>query len=468
MRVGELLRTPELSVTVAVVGDLDAAVEWVHAIDLFPASEYMSRGEIALTSGQWWPAVSADRYVDDLVTAGVVALGFGLTSTITDLPAQLMGACDARGLTLFLVPVDVPFIRVVKSFVRAQRRTWERPLRRHLEYYRTFVAALREDRSLGSMLSTLSSGLDGRIGLVADRERYGVDSTAGLHPIALVSEGVVDAELFSERDPATFTVEQQAVLSVGLPFIALEIERIRSVKRTVDVYTRELFTWLRTDDHDADAIAARLLSLGIGGTADLVVIAVDHPDSDAVLLAVRREAGSAAAAASLDDSVLVCVEGAAIADRLLAGLPRGARAGRGTSGAPERLRLSLIQAEHALSLARRSGPGTVIGADDLNSPSAVVYSEASDLIRETAVALLQPLRDYDDDRGGQLLHTLEVFLRSGGRLSAAANELYVHPNTLRHRVQIIEDITGRSLDSTRDRTDFHLAIALAGPGTRDA
>jgi len=149
---------------------------------------------------------------------------------------------------------------------------------------------------------------------------------------------------------------------------------------------------------------------------------------------------------------------------VLAGLPRGASAGRGSSGPAERLRLSLIQAEHALSLARRAGAGAVIGPDELNSPSAIMYSEASELIRETGAALLRPLRDYDETRGGQLLHTLEVFLRTGGRHSVAASELYVHPNTLRHRVQIIEDITGRSLDSTRDRTDFDLALALAEQG----
>jgi len=464
VRVRELLADPGLSLTVAVSGDVDAQIEWVHAIDRYPASEFMSGGEVALTSGQWWPETSADTYVRDLVEAHVIALGFGLTTTISDLPSELLAACELHGLTFFLVPIEVPFIRVIKSFVRAERRVWERPLRRHLDYYRTFVAALREDRSLGSMLASLSSGLGSTIGLVADRETYGVDTTDGLFPIPLASEGVIDAELFSELDPDSFSVEQEAVLSVGIPFIALEIERIRSVKRTVDGYTRELFTWLRSDDHDAVSILARLNSLGIERTQDLAIAAVWHPDPDAVLLAVRREGGSSAVAARLDDAVLVCTAGTDAAERLIEGLPRGASAGRGAAGTAERLRLSLIQAEHALSLARRAGPGTVIGADELNSPSTVMYSEASELIRETGAALLRPLRDYDETRGGQLLHTLEVFLRTGGRLSVAANELYVHPNTLRHRVQLIEDITSRNLDSTRDRTDFDIALALAAQG----
>ncbi|WP_166426686.1 helix-turn-helix domain-containing protein [Labedella populi] len=466
MKVGELLGEPGLSLTVAVHGDLDASIEWVHAIDRFPASEFISAGDVALTSGQWWPAVSADAYVRDLADAGVLALGFGLTSTVTDLPSHLVTACERGGLTLFLVPVEVPFVRVIKSFVAAQRRVWERPLRRHLDYYETFVAALREDRSLGSMLESLSSGLGSPIGLVADRETFGVDSTDGMHAIPLLSEGVLDAELFSTLEPGSFSVEQRAVLSVGVPFIALEIERIRSVRRAVDGYTRELFTWLRSGEQDEVSVLARLRSLGVEEVDGLAVVAVWNPDPEAVLLATRRAAGQHAAAAPFDDAVLVCVSGEDVIARLTQGLPSTASAGVGSAGGPGRLRLSLIQAEHALALARRSGPGSIVGADELNSPSTVLYSQASDLMRETGAALLAPLREYDGARGGQLMQTLEVFLRTGGRWSIAASELYIHPNTLRHRVQLIEQITGRSLDSTRDRTDFDIAIELAAQSSR--
>lgn len=461
MKVKELLADPALALTVAVSGNLEATIGWVHSIDRYPASEFMTGGEVALTSGQWWPTISAETYVADLVEAKVLALGFGLTNTYTDLPSELLAACESQGMTLFLVPIEVSFMKVVKAFVQAQRRTWERPLRRHLDYYESFVAALREDRSLGSMLESLGNGLGTRVGLVADHEIYGVSSTEELHPIPLLSEGIIDAELFSELDPDAFSVEQLAVLSVAAPFIALEIERIRSVRRTVDSYTRELFTWLRTDDHDAMSILSRLQSLGLTGTGELAIVAVWHSDLDSVRLAVRRIAGDrVAVAARLDDIVLICVEGPEAISGLEPALPRGAAAGFGTAGAAAHLRLSLIQAEHALALARRSGPGTIVHADDLNSPSSVLLSQSSELMRETAAALLAPLRDYDEARGGQLLHTLEVFLQTGGRWSVAATELYIHPNTLRHRVQLIEQITHRSLDSTRDRTDLDLALAL--------
>jgi purine catabolism regulator len=464
VKVSELLAEPGLSLTIAARGDLEAEVEWVHSIDWYPASEFITGGEVALTSGKWWPATSSSDYVRDLVDANVVALGFGLSTAVNELPAELLAECERYGLTFFLVPVEVPFIRIIKSFVQTQRSVWERPLRRHMDFYQKFVAALREDRSLGSMLESLSTGLGATIGLIADREIYGVESVEGMHAIPLANEGVVDADLLSRIDPTDFTVEQLAVLSVGAPFIALEIERIRSVRRTVDGYTRELFAWLRSDERDEVSIVARLHSLAVAETDDLAIAAVWHPDLDAVLLAARRAAESHIAAARFDDAVLICVAGADVMDRLVAGLPRDATAGLGSRGGAGRLRLSLIQAEHALAMARRGGPGTVVGADEMNSPSTVLYSQASELMRETGAALLRPLNEYDATRGGQLLHTVEVFLRTGGRWSVAANELYIHPNTLRHRLQLVEQITGRSLDSTRDRTDFDIALALASNG----
>lgn len=178
---------------------------------------------------------------------------------------------------------------------------------------------------------------------------------------------------------------------------------------------------------------------------------------------MRRELGASAVAARMDAIVLVCLSDtdATPIGQLTKALPATARTGVGSVGEPDRLRLSLIQAEHALQLASRMDPGAVVEAADLNSPSSILRSAPSDLVRETSEALLRPLREYDETRGGQLLRTLAVFLDVGGRLGLAANELYVHPNTLRHRIEIIEDITGRSLERTRDRTDFDIAISIA-------
>ena len=55
------------------------------------------------------------------------------------------------------------------------------------------------------------------------------------------------------------------------------------------------------------------------------------------------------------------------------------------------------------------------------------------------------LGEYDRQRQAQLTRTLEEFLRQRGNISATAQALYVHPNTLRQRLRRIEELTGISI-----------------------
>jgi purine catabolism regulator len=58
------------------------------------------------------------------------------------------------------------------------------------------------------------------------------------------------------------------------------------------------------------------------------------------------------------------------------------------------------------------------------------------------------IANYDTERQTSLLATLEEFLRRRGNISATAQSLYVHPNTLRQRLRRIMEISG--LDLRRD------------------
>ena len=58
------------------------------------------------------------------------------------------------------------------------------------------------------------------------------------------------------------------------------------------------------------------------------------------------------------------------------------------------------------------------------------------------------IAEYDRQRSTALLKTLEEFLRRRGNISATAEALYVHPNTLRQRLRRIGELSG--LDLRRD------------------
>jgi DNA-binding PucR family transcriptional regulator len=63
---------------------------------------------------------------------------------------------------------------------------------------------------------------------------------------------------------------------------------------------------------------------------------------------------------------------------------------------------------------------------------------------------------YDEQRSTALLKTLEEFLHRRGSISATAEALYVHPNTLRQRLRRIQELSGIDL-----RRDDWLLVEIA-------
>jgi GAF domain-containing protein len=77
-------------------------------------------------------------------------------------------------------------------------------------------------------------------------------------------------------------------------------------------------------------------------------------------------------------------------------------------------------------------------------------------IRDAHRDAVARVADYDRQRQTALLRTLEEFLRRRGNISATAEALYVHPNTLRQRLRRIGELSGLDL-----RKDDWLMVEIA-------
>ncbi|SEF36369.1 PucR C-terminal helix-turn-helix domain-containing protein [Amycolatopsis pretoriensis] len=73
---------------------------------------------------------------------------------------------------------------------------------------------------------------------------------------------------------------------------------------------------------------------------------------------------------------------------------------------------------------------------------------------------LGPLLAHDEERGTDLVHTAEVFLRAGRRKTPAAEELTIHPNTLYQRLDRITALLGEGWQDGDRALDVHLALRL--------
>lgn len=71
---------------------------------------------------------------------------------------------------------------------------------------------------------------------------------------------------------------------------------------------------------------------------------------------------------------------------------------------------------------------------------------------------IKMLAAYDKQRQTSLIRTLETFLEHGGSVTESAHILYIHRNTLSHRVNRIKDLCGLDLREPLERFNLYLAV----------
>jgi DNA-binding PucR family transcriptional regulator len=71
---------------------------------------------------------------------------------------------------------------------------------------------------------------------------------------------------------------------------------------------------------------------------------------------------------------------------------------------------------------------------------------------------LGALVDHDRDHHSELVHTLTVYLDSGGNYDRTADSLIIHRSTLRYRLGRIRELSGRDLTDADSRLNLHIAV----------
>lgn len=131
-------------------------------------------------------------------------------------------------------------------------------------------------------------------------------------------------------------------------------------------------------------------------------------------------------------------------------------AGVGSPGPLEHLPLSLAESLTALDAARRGGG--VVHAADLATFQALLGRLDREQLAPFTEQIARPLSDYDAAHGTRLTETLRTFLDMGGAVGATSRTLFLHPNTLRHRLSRIESLTGRDPMRFEDRVALAVAV----------
>jgi GAF domain-containing protein/sugar diacid utilization regulator len=137
-------------------------------------------------------------------------------------------------------------------------------------------------------------------------------------------------------------------------------------------------------------------------------------------------------------------------------------------------RLSAAHAEaHAVlgALQALARHGEAADRAALGTAGMLLGAMESPFAAQLLAAQLGPLLAYDRRRGTQLVPTAWTFLENDGSLAAAAKALHIHVNTLRQRLDRIDNLLGDSWRRGGRSLDVHVALRLwrlqsAGVGGR--
>jgi hypothetical protein len=508
----ELLGIPHLGfVPVVPPPAAPLRVRRVYTTDLPDPGRYLDGGELVLTSTTWYDEPrDADVFVAALAGAGAAALVAG-TACVGELPEALTHACERHGLALFTVGDEVSFAAVTETVLAALAGPAYRSP--GAELHRGLVASMASGagpeglvevfaRATGmssAVLSATGRPTAGSVPAVPDHhlDRAHRDAlSAGAFPSVQTLPGGAKLTFFpvqspvAQRPPAAYLAASgdfrdwaPGVADAAAEVCALlAMDRVgRQERRRIEErLLRETVGLVR--DGRAEEAEGRLRSLGLDPGAPLTAVYVSTTGSPygaelaAVVLdeVVDRLPGCSAPIAE-EDGYLMLVPAAeaepdrpreltaTAADRLAPLLGHGwAAIGTGSpaTGAAG-LRRSLQEAHHAQRIARL-GTGTVRTATEADLSShllllASVPDEVRVLYRERLIGVLER---YDAEHRSDLVGTLAAFLDASGSWHRCAEQLHVHVNTLRYRLQRVEQLTGHGVGTLRERVDFCLALSM--------
>ncbi|MDH6198570.1 purine catabolism regulator [Mycobacterium frederiksbergense] len=464
-------------------------IRWVTVTEMVDPAPYLLGDELILTLGISWPEPTSPEittFMERVASAGVSAVGTSVAPALqhTEIPVALVEAARRFNLPLIEIPLRTTFRSVAEYVVDRQVADRYAVARRTLEVHEALTDALLSRQGLDGLIARLRTMLDAPVALIdfhgnvlaatptgevwptgeilAARSRLQFGSVvAGVtcYPVSVANHNVA---FVCTRGGA----ETQDVVRFALGLVALEFSRLQAERNGRRELVGEVIEDLVHGDVSDTAGANRLARWGVDTQAGnrVVLARVACPPErlhDVPWNGDRFLPGGVGqyVVALVSDVIALVVSERVDVERLTCGmrehLGRLGPVSIGLGGVypgVTGLRMSWYEAQEALS----HGPG-------VNQPAPVSMSRL--LLANLKVPLgslgeemLRPLLEYDREHESCLVETLRAFVEHDCQVSQASEAMYVHRNTFRYRMQLIEKLTDRDLTSFADLVNLYLAI----------
>ena len=493
-------------------GSAERRIRWVHISELEDPTPFLSGGELLLTTGINLTSAARQRgFVRKLADRDVAGLGFGTGFDHSKLPEALVDEAEARGLPLFEVPYEMPFIALTERAFTSLVNEGYSVLERGIEVHALLEGLVLAERGLDEIMRAIAESISGAALLLDDRGRElarhpqerGLSSSAAALIRSEVSKRAEAGRLamfVAETGPLAgravavpvpvggtgagghwLVVARRAgeagdldrlIARHAAMVVALELMRERAIGETERRLAGDVLAEALGGNLGSDELRGRLLPFGIDGRAAVLLYDLDAAPEDPEALSVALRGAGVPAIVAINGAAgrpLLCAivdpedrDPIDLAREGLSALDRGrrVRAAASRPGPVGSLRRAFHEARCALeatALANGSAPD-VASHRDLGAFTLLLSLQDDDALRTYADNLLAPIEDGEGDYGPELLRSLEAFIERNGQWERAARDLYCHRHTLRYRIRRIEELTGRDLGQAQDRIELWLAL----------
>ncbi|HEY7125820.1 MAG TPA: PucR family transcriptional regulator ligand-binding domain-containing protein [Ktedonobacterales bacterium] len=128
---------------------------------------------------------------------------------------------------------------------------------------------------------------------------------------------------------------------------------------------------------------------------------------------------------------------------------------------PLKLYISYEEARQALIIGTKVwGQGAITHFEDLGVYRILHHHHDKAELDAFAEEMLGKLIEYDRKRNTDLVETLDVLMDCNLNISVAARRLYLHYNSLRYRLQKIEELIGPFVDDAQQRFNLQFALRI--------
>lgn len=422
-------------------GDMDRPVSWAHTTELRDPSRYLRGGELVCTVGiSLRSRQDCREFVASVHAAGAAGLCFGIGDVHDDVPGDLVAQCREHGLPLLLAPLEVPFAALGRFVADSRIGEEIAAARATNSLVPELLSAQRRGESARQLLDRAGQVLGGYFILDPDGAQGSI-TVEGLGALEWVGRDGPPEPAVLEMI-ARFAQAAQGDRDIEA---ALSRERVGQLLSLVerrmllpDALT-QLLTWPGLAEPE---LVCSAWPAGAGAVLSLAFPDALVGDAPEVCLVVTDPAGDLRRVASE------------------LSLPSGHSAATPLVD----LGSALVQARIALDMARQHGGS--IGPDQLSTLSSLLEGLPANRLAPFKNQLIDPLEEIDRDRGTQHIRTLRTFLAHNGSVMDTARELFLHTNTVRHRLGRIHELTGRNPMNVEDLAAFSIGLQAKDRSSR--